>query len=132
MVSLTLVFLSIVILVVVFCCLKQRRPWKSSTEFINRSFVSSISGKKNKEHNEMSPVTISRMGTCNKFKSKPKMAAMEWTESAVSYETLENAKGSSTPSQNRRMPTIEERDSAYTDQEASIDSETSINSRTFL
>jgi len=183
MVSLTLVFLSIVILVVVFCCLKQKRPWKSSSEFINRSFGNSISGIMNKEHNEMSPVTISRIGTCNeienpgfcsvdighpessserlrygknsllgqvdcdyteeesegivnklynKFKSKPKMAAMEWTESAVSYETLENAKGSSTPSSHRRMPTIEERDSAYTDQEASIDSETSINSRTFL
>lgn len=149
----------LLILVVVFCC-QTRRSLESSTEFNRSLLLSSISGKKNKEHNEMSPVTISRcneieipaslqrglghpessfeaplrlrqeqpssgQADCNyavaqsegivitscttSSRAEAKMAAMEWSrvQSATKlWRTLKVI-----PSQNRRMPTIEERDS---------------------
>jgi len=52
----------------------------------------------------------------------PKMAHIDWSDGAVGYENLMAAKGSSTPSM-KRLETIEESDSAYTDFSASMDYE---------
>jgi len=50
----------------------------------------------------------------------PKMSAIDWSESSISYENLVAAKGSSTPRGLKRMDTIKEGDSAYTDMSTSL------------
>jgi len=50
----------------------------------------------------------------------PKMSTIDWSDSSISYENLVAAKGSSTPRGQKRMETIKEGDSAYTDMSTSL------------
>eukprot|EP00088_Acartia_fossae_P028899 TRINITY_DN296_c0_g1_i2.p1 TRINITY_DN296_c0_g1~~TRINITY_DN296_c0_g1_i2.p1 ORF type:complete len:1146 (-),score=231.79 TRINITY_DN296_c0_g1_i2:150-3587(-) len=177
-VSVCLVSVAVVVVVIVFCCYRKNKTFKTA-EFINRSFGLSPSlqkGRRNEPGSEMSPVVYSTSGTLteienpgfhsihignksepfaqdleeeqgsgvfsriyNKIKSyrDPQMDNLDTT--GVVYESLSEAKGSSTPSMARkmlnqgRMETIKEGDSAYTDMSASMDgSEASFDSGKFL
>jgi len=157
-VSLSVLFVCLLVIIVVLCCIHRRRPFKAA-EFINRSFGLTSSHNSSLSKPNGQSVQVSRNGTLNevenpgfcavelethdggettsetarilekeekenllsrmvkKFNSigSPKMCAMDWNDT-VGYENM----GSSTPSL-RRMYTIEESDSAYTDLSNSMD-----------